>query len=333
MKVIASHNGLKAAQYAYELLSNGTSPLDACVEGVTLVEDDPEELTVGYGGLPNEDGVVELDAAVMDGPTHRGGGVAALQKIRNPTKVARLVMQQTNRVLLAGEGALQFAKANGFSEEELLTEQSRAMWLYWRRSRSSVDDWTKPTEDEASLDVQTWFEKHFYGSSIPEGSRLSTDKGNQPSDITGTVHLAAIGKSGDMACATSTSGHAFKIAGRVGDSPILGAGLYVDNDTGTCGSIGNGEANLQHLASFATVELMRSGMTPVDAGLELLGRVARKAQPEDLDGQGHPRFNLQLFVMTKDGTHAGVAMFGTKHIAVADENGSRLEPCTVLLTR
>jgi len=332
MKVIASHNGLKAAQHAYQLLSEGASPLDACVEGITLVEDDPEELTVGFGGLPNEDGVVELDAAVMDGPTHRGGGVAALQKIRNPTKVARLVMQQTNRVLLAGVGALRFAKANGFVEENLLTEQSRAMWLYWKRSRSNFDDWKTPGEEEASLDVQAWFEKHFYGSTIPEGSRLSKSKADKSSSITGTVHLAAIDKNGDMACATSTSGHAFKLAGRVGDSPILGAGLYVDNDVGTCGSIGNGEANLQHLSSYAVVELMRSGTKPVEAALELLQRVAGKAQPRQLDEQGCPNFNLQLFVLSKEGLHAGVAMSGSKQIAVADETGARLERCTPLFT-
>src|ERR1700730_7491455 len=222
MKVIASHNGLHAAEQAYALLAAGRSPLDACVEAATIVEDDPDELSVGYGGLPNEDGVVELDAAVMDGPTHRGAGVAAVRGIRHPTQVARLLMQQTDRVLLVGEGALRFALANGFVEENLLTEKSRAMWLHGRRSRAYPGDWLPPRSHEVELDVQAWFEKHFYGA-------------------TGTVHFAAINPQGEMACATSTSGHALKLAGRVGDSPILGAGLYVDNAIGSCGSIAWGE--------------------------------------------------------------------------------------------
>lgn len=310
MKVIASHNGWKAASRAFELLTAGQSPLDAVVAGVTLVEDDPQDLTVGYGGLPNEDGVVELDAAVMDGRTHRGGAVACLRNVRHPTQVARLVMQQTNRVLLAGEGALRFARANGFPEEDLLTDKARRMWLHWKRTRSAVDDWTPPATHEAELDVKTWFEKQFYGG--------------------GTVHVSALDAAGDLACATSTSGHAFKLAGRVGDSPILGAGLYVDNDVGSCGSIGHGEANLQHVSSFAAVELMRAGRSPAEAGLEVLRRVVAKCPANQRDEQGRPTFNLQFFLLAKDGTHAGVALWGPKRIAVSDERGTRLEECVPL---
>ena len=323
MKVIASHNGLQATALAYQLMKDGRAALDACVEGVTLVEDDPEDLTVGYGGLPNEDGVVELDAAVMDGGTHRGAGVAALQKIRHPTKVARLLMQQTNRVLLVGEGALRFARANGFVEENLLTEKARKMWLHWKRTRSSVDDWLPPPGDETDLDVRTWFDKKFYGS--PSGTARASQSG--------TVHIAALDKHGDLACATSTSGHAFKIAGRVGDSPILGAGLYADNDVGSCGSIGHGEANLEHLSSFAAVELMRGGKPPRDAGLDVLQRIARKCRAEQRDAQGRPKFNLQLFLLAKDGCHAGVALWGPKQIAITDAAGTRLEDCASLFDR
>ncbi len=331
MKVIASHNGLLAAQVAYEKLRQGAAALDACIAGVTLVEDDPAELTVGFGGLPNEDGVVELDAAVMDGRTHRGGGVAALRNIRHPAQVARLVMERTTRVLLVGEGALKFALANGFREENLLTEQARRMWLYWKRTRSQHDDWTTPSADEADLDVQRWFEMNFYGSSDPEGAKVDGTKPQPKSaEITGTVHIAAIDARGDLACVTSTSGHAFKIAGRVGDSPILGAGLYVDNDIGTCGSIGNGEANLENLSSFAAVELMRGGKSPQQAGVEILQRVANKARPYQRDSHGRPDFNVQLFLMSKDGAHAGAALWHGKQIAVADEHGVRLEACTPL---
>lgn len=326
MKCIASFNGLEAAIRARDLLKAGSSPLDACVEGVTLVEDDPEEMTVGFGGLPNEDGVVELDAAVMDGRSHRGGGVAGLRGVRNPARLARLVMQQTSRVLLSGEGALQFALANGFAEENLLTERARQMWLYWKRIRSKLDDWTDPPADEIDPEMQRWFEKHYFGAQDPEGSRII----NQ---ITGTVHCAALDGQGDMACVTSTSGHAFKMPGRVGDSPILGAGLYVDNEVGSCGSIGNGEANLENLSSFLAVELMRSGRSPVEAGLEALRRVRHKSHPPWLDEKGHPLFNLQLFLLSKDGRDAGVSMLPGKQMAVADEHGARLVDCTALLER
>ena len=314
MKTIASHNGLNAAERAWNLLQNGAAPLDAVVEGVTLVEDDPDELTVGYGGLPNEDGVVELDAAVMDGATHRGGAVAAMQGIRHPTKVAQLVMLQTKRVLLAGEGARRFALANGFQEEDLLTEKARRMWHYWRRRRSEVDDWHAPPDDEANLDAQRYFKQEFYKSG-------------------GTVHCAAVDADANMACATSTSGHAFKLAGRVGDSPILGAGLYVDNDVGSCGSIGHGEANMRHLSSFAVVELMRQGASPEEAGMEVLRRINAKSLPQERDEQGRANFNLQLFILGKDGSHAGVAMWGPKQIAVADEAGARREDCCALFQR
>jgi N4-(beta-N-acetylglucosaminyl)-L-asparaginase len=240
--------------------------------------------------------------------------VAGLRGIRHPTKVARLVMQQTKRVLLVGEGALRFALANGFQEEDLLTERARRMWLHWRRKRSSIDDWLDPAPDKADDDAQAYFDRKFYRTG-------------------GTVHVAAIDAQGNLACATSTSGHAFKLAGRVGDSPILGAGLYVDNDVGSCGSIGHGEANLENLSSFAVVELMRSGRSPMEAGMEAMRRLNAKAQPMLRDAQGRANFNLQLFILAKDGTHAGVALWGPKQIAVTDERGTRLEPCTALFTR
>lgn len=315
MKAIASHNGLQATVRAFQRLQQGGSPLDACVEGVTVVEDDPEELTVGYGGLPNEAGQVELDAAVMDGRTLRGAGVAGLKHVRHATRVARLVMEQTRRVLLVGDGALQFALANGFPREQLLTERARKMWLYWKRTRSQHDDWTAPVPDE-DLELQAWFDKHFYGP--PR---------NQPQ---GTVHCAVRGGSGDLACATSTSGHAFKMPGRVGDSPILGAGLFADNEAGSCGSIGHGEANMQHLSSFAVVELMRQGRSPQEAALELLRRIAGACPPEEQDEQGRPKFNLQLFVLHHSGEHCGVSLWPGKQLAVTDEQGSRLEDCTPL---
>jgi len=311
MKIIASHNGLEGTRRAFQSLGAGLSPLDACVEAATLVENDPDEITVGYGGLPNEDGVVELDAAVMDGRTHRAGAVAALRDIRNPTQVARLVMRHTNRVLLAGEGALKFALEHGFPQEETLTDQARRMWLHWKRTRGGRSDWLPPPEDERDLDVEAYFRNEF----------------DKPQ---GTVHFAAVDDAGDMACATSTSGHAFKIAGRVGDSPIVGAGLYVDNQVGTCGSIGRGETNMENLSSYAAVQLMAAGRSPLDAGLEVLRKLAGNASPRLLDDQGRAKFDLRLFLMAKDGRHASVCTWGPKQMAITDEQGTRLEDCTSL---
>lgn len=333
MKVIASHNGLKATQAAYDRLRDGASPIDAVVHGVTKIEDDPNEMTVGYGGLPNEDGVVELDAAVMDGATHRAGAVAGLQNIRHATAVAQMVMDRTRRVLLVGEGAKRFAIANGFPQEDLLTEKSRQMWLYWKRTRSKYDDWLAPHGTSSASDIERWFEKHFYGPESREGSSLEGREGSIQAEKTGTVHVAAISNELGMACATSTSGHAFKMAGRVGDSPIIGAGLYVDNEVGTCGSIGHGEANLENSTSFAAVELMRGGMSPQSAAEEVLRRVVNRSHPSELDDDGRPTFNLQVFVTNKLGECAGASIWGGKQFAVCDEQGNRLEPCIPLFTR
>lgn len=302
VKVISSGNGLEATKKAYEMIVAGADPLDACVAGVTIVEDDPKDNSVGYGGLPNEDGVVELDAAVMHGPTHQCGAVAALRNVKNPAQVARLVLKQTDHVLLVGEGALAFARAQGFPEQNLLTEESRKIWLYWRQTRGADDDWLPPPDSELDPAVRS----HF----------------GRP---TGTIHCAAMNADGDLSCVTSTSGLAFKLAGRVGDSPIVGAGLYCDNEIGSCGSTGRGEANLQNLSSMAAVELMRTGMSPQEAGLEILRRVAQHTVARLRDADGRPTFDLQFYLIAKDGSHAGVAMWGPKKFAITDVSGSRLE--------
>ncbi len=310
VQVISSDNGMAATRRAYERLVARADTLDAAIEGVSLVEDDPNDRTVGLGGLPNEDGVVELDAAVMHGPTHRAGAVAAMQRIRNPSQVARLVMQRSDHVLLVGDGALRFALAHGFVEENLLTEVSRKIWLHWRETHSSKDDWLPPPEGAIEPEVTDYFKRH-----------------------TGTIHCAALNASGDISCVTSTSGLAFKIAGRVGDSPIVGAGLYVDNAVGSCGSTGRGEANLQNLSSFAAVELMRSGMSPRDAGMEILRRVVERTEPRLRDAQGRPTFDVKFYLLAKDGRRAGVAMWGPAKYAVTDANGSRLEECVAMYQR
>ncbi len=310
VRVISSANGLDATRTAYEAILKGGDTLDACVAGVNLVEDDPNDTSVGYGGLPNEDGIVELDAAVMHGPTHQAGAVAALQNIKNPSKVAKLVMEQTDHVLLVGEGALKFARAHGFKEEDLLTERARKIWLYWRQSRDKDDDWIEPPDELLDPEVKTFFKRP-----------------------TGTIHCAGMNTNGDISCTTTTSGLAFKLAGRVGDSPIIGAGLYVDNAVGSSGSTGRGEANLQNLSCSTAVELMRGGRSPKEAGLEILRRIAANSVNRLRDKDGRPNFDLSFYLLAKNGDYAGVSMWGPAKFAITDEKGTRHEPCAVLFER
>lgn len=329
VRVIASANGLKATEKAYQLLIAGADTLEAAIEGVTLVENDPEDVTVGYGGLPNENGVVELDAAVMHGPTHRAGAVAALQRIRNPARLAKLVMEQTDHVLLVGEGASQFARANGFPEENLLTEKARKIWLYWKQTHSDRDDWLPPSIESLDPAVREFFK--LGDDHIPGASALQYRRSEAVERPTGTIHCACINAAGDISCTTTTSGLAFKMPGRVGDSPIIGAGLYVDNEIGSCGSTGRGEANLQNLSSMAAVELMRGGASPRDAGLEIMRRVVKHTTQQHLLGaDGKPNFGLKFYVLNKRGEYAGISLWGPTKFAVTDANGTRLEECVSL---
>jgi N4-(beta-N-acetylglucosaminyl)-L-asparaginase len=243
----------------------------------------------------------------MHGPTHRAGGVAALRNVRNPSQVARLVMDETDHVLLAGEGALAFARAHGFVEQNLLTEKARKIWLYWRQTRGPEDDWLPPPDDRLDPEVARFFRRP-----------------------TGTVHVAARNAAGEISCVTSTSGLAFKIAGRVADSSIIGAGLYVDNEGGSCGSTGRGEANLVNLGCHAAVELMRGGQAPREAGLEVLSRIAQRTPGRLQDTEGRPKFNLNYFLLARDGQYAGVSLRGPRQLAICEAAGPRLEPCTPL---
>ncbi len=322
---ISSANGLEATKKAYDMIQSGKDPLDSVVAGVAIVEADPADTSVGYGGVPNEEGVVELDAAVMHGPTHRAGAVASLRTIKHPAQVALKVMQLTDHVLLVGEGALQFARAMGFPEENLLTERARKIWLHWKLNHSKEDDWLAPPNEELDPETAEFFAQHR----VPV--QIAGQRHYQFRRPTGTIHCSAMNANGDISCTTSTSGLAFKIPGRVGDSPIVGAGLYVDNEIGSCGSTGRGEANLQNLCSFAAVELMRNGLSPRDAGLELCRRVAHHTRrPDLLDDQGRPNFGLKFYLLDKSGRHAGVTLWGPSQYAVTDAQGTRLEECAYL---
>ena len=301
--VISSGNGRNACERAMELLRQGADPVDAAVAGVNLVEDDPTDHSVGYGGLPNEDGVVELDACVMHGPTHKAGGVAALRNIRNPSSVATLVMRRTDHVLLVGEGALRFAKAHGFKEQELLTDEARRIWLKWKESHSDRDDWLYPEANE-------------------EAARRLGEDGIE--FTYGTINCCALTADGNLGGVTTTSGLSYKIPGRVGDSPIIGAGLYVDNDIGAAGSTGRGEANLQNCASFMVVEFMRNGMGPEEASLATLKRVAAKCEKRLLDANGYPDYGLSFYALRRDGVVGGATMRGEGTMAWHNGNECRL---------
>ncbi len=305
--VIASGNGLAAAAKAMELIKEGKDAVDAVVEGVVLVENDPRDNSVGYGGLPNEDGVVELDASVMHGPTGRGGAVAALQNIKNASRVAKLVMERSDHVLIVGAGALRFAKAHGFKEEDLLTDQSRAAWLKWKENLSDKDDWLPP-HDETTKDVSQVhqaYKRHY-----------------------GTINCNAVDLKGNLSGCTTTSGLSFKIAGRVGDSPIFGAGLWVDNEIGAAGSTGRGEANLLACSSVMVVEYMRDGKTPEAACLAACERIAKQTKMRRLlDDQGRPNFDVRFYAINKRGEYGSASIWsgGTFVVNTGDKESRKLE--------
>lgn len=310
-----------AVERAFEGITRGDDVLDALIAGVNIPELDPEETGVGYGGLPNADGVVQLDSCCMHGPLKRAGGVAAIEGVRTPSLVARAVMHQTDHHLIAGKGAQEFARQLGFEiEEDLNTETSRRLWLEWKR-RIDPGHWLDPSRrGRASLEAGMSMVRDGL---IPEHS------------FWGTINCDGISPSGDICGVTTTSGLAWKIPGRTGDSPILGAGLYVDNDIGAAGSTGRGEANLYNLSSFLIVENMRRGMAPLDAGMEALRRIqANTIEPRLLNSRGEPNFNVRFFVLNKQGEFAGVALYasGEAKYAVCTENGAGTRDLEPLLT-
>ncbi len=308
---LASGNGLRATEKAMELMGQGSDPLDAVIAGVNIIEEDPSDSSVGYGGLPNEDGVVELDASVMYGPTHMAGAVASLRNIKTPSRVAKLVMERTGHVLLAGEGALRFAKAHGFREEDLLTDKAREIWLKWKETLSDRDFWLSPDEKRTAAELKPYLE-HY-----------------------GTINCLAKNKDGGLAGVTTTSGYAFKIPGRVGDSPIIGAGLYVDNAIGAAGSTGFGEANLRTCASFLVVQFMSQGSSPEEACLKAMRVVAEKSmlQPRLLDSDGRPRFGHSFYGLNKKGEYGSASMWSGHNYAVHDGKENRLRESAYLYKR
>ena len=283
---VSSANGLRAVQKAFDMLLQGADTLDAVIEGVKIQELDPTDDSVGYGGLPNADGVVQLDASCMHGPTKRAGAVGALEGIKTPSEVAKLVLKYTNHIFLVGEGAKRFALQYGFKEEDLLTPHAREVWLHWRANLNPNDDY---------LDV-------------PETQDMSV----RP---TGTINCNAVTPQGDISSVTTTSGLAFKIPGRVGDSPIIGAGQYTDNEVGAAGSTGRGESNIKVCGGFLTVEFMRRGMKPTDACLETLKRVVQATEPRLLGPDRKPKFDLKFYAVNKRGDFGAASLYPANYAA------------------
>src|SRR5262245_9901292 len=327
--VISSANGhdytnggtVTCVEKAFSMMTSGTDVLEALVAGVNIVELDPRDNSVGYGGLPNADGVVQLDACCMHGPRKRAGGVAAIEGVKTPSLVAHKVMQETDHHLIAGKGAQEFARAMGFEIlPDLNTPESRKAWIEWKR-RTDPLHYLDPIKREAEF--------HRVMMELVAEGYVNANH------IYGTINCNGINANGDICGVTTTSGLSFKIPGRVGDSPILGAGLYVDNAVGAAGSTGRGEANLYGLSSYLVVELMRQGAHPKDAGMEALKRIkANTVEKRLLKPNGEPNFNVSFYVLNAAGEYAGVTMYAGEdtQYAVCTESGAKLLSLEPLLS-
>jgi N4-(beta-N-acetylglucosaminyl)-L-asparaginase len=327
--VVASANGQtrrnggprSCVETAYEKMMAGEDVLDALVAGVSIVELDPADTSVGYGGLPNADGVVQLDASVMHGPKKRAGAVGALEGVKTPAAVAKAVMDFTDHHLIVGKDAQTFARNMGFTiEDDLNTERSRRAWQEWKR-RSDPLHYLDPNRREAAL-------RDVMMSMVADGI---VDENH----IYGTINCNGVNARGEVCGVTTTSGLAWKIPGRIGDSPILGAGLYVDGTVGAAGSTGRGEANLFSLCSMLIVEEMRRGRHPKDAGMEACRRIQQNTiEQRLLNDRGLPNFNVNFYVLNAKGDYAGVALYSPGQggqFAVCDAKGARLERIEPLL--
>jgi len=324
--VISSANGnrfknggsVTAVQKAFTMMTGGADVLDSVIAGVNIVELDPLDDSVGYGGLPNADGIVQLDSSVMHGPKKRAGAVGALEGVRTPSLVAKAVLEETDHHLIVGKGAQDFARGMGFKiEDDLNTENSRKQWLEWKRR----------TDPQHYLDPKKRAEVgHRVALEMLAEGKLREE------NLHGTINCDGINSRGEICGVTTTSGLAWKIPGRLGDSPILGAGLYVDGAVGAAGSTGRGEANLFNLCSFVIIEEMRRGATPKDAGMEVLKRIQNNTiEKRLLNSRGLPNFGINFYILNAKGEYAGVTMYEGSQFAICNENGPQTLKAEALL--
>lgn len=344
--LICANNGYAYAEGAYTSLKSGTDTLDVGIEVVKGPENDPNDDSVGLGGLPNEEGVVELDACCMHGPTRRAGAVGAVRNIKNVSMVSKAVFQNTGHVMLVGEGAEKFAVAMGFPRENLLTDRSRKIWLLWKEFNSDRDWWGPgmadpswhPPAEAAKPQAELWRDR------IEHLRRRAADLGIEPDfqlaavrrvlfPPTGTIHCSVLNEKGEMSGITTTSGLAFKLPGRVGDSPIIGAGCYTDQDVGSAGATGSGEENIKVAGAHTIVENMRRGMSPQEAGVEVLKRIVRNYNG---DMTKLRYMDMTYYILRKDGAYAGVSLWegysaGHPHKFTVHDGTLRSEVATPLL--
>jgi len=316
--VISSANGIRGVARAYDMIARqNADTLDAIIAGVNIQELDPDDQSVGLGGLPNEEGVVQLDASCMHGPTKRAGAVGALEDISTPSLVAKAVMDYTDHIMLVGAGAKKFALEMGFKEQNLLTEKSRRDWLRWKACLNPADNWLDTRSDSAP----------------PRTASVPFDDPLHVKFTTGTINMNAVNAAGDLSSVTTTSGLSWKVPGRVGDSPIIGAGQYCDNTVGAAGSTGRGEANIKTCGAFLTVEFMRQGMSPDAACMKTIDRVIAMTERRLLDERGRPLFDLQFYALAKDGRFGSATAYEGARFAVADSRGARLIPMPFRFSR
>jgi N4-(beta-N-acetylglucosaminyl)-L-asparaginase len=322
--IISSANGLHALGNGMDILKKGGDTLDAVIATVTVVEDDPNDTSVGYGGLPNEEGEVELDASCMHGPTGRAGSVAAVRRIKNVARLAQTVMQKTNHVMIVGDGARRFAIAEGFEDQNLLTDSTRKIWLAWKASSSF--NW------RPGIDSPEW-KDHISAIFDGDPEKIAFAERVIARPPTGTIPCMAVDEKGDISATTTTSGLAWKIPGRVGDSPIIGAGCCVDNEVGAAGSSGKGEENIKISGGHTIIEMMRKGTSPQDACLEAMHRVAHNYKN---DKKKLATFHIFFYALNKDGVHGAASLWNNAYsnkpasYAVHDGGQARLAKCAPL---
>src|SRR5450755_2313182 len=312
--MVCANNGVNYLDAAFAFLKGGGDTLDAALRVVKGPEDDPNDDSVGLGGLPNEEGVVELDACCMHGPTRRAGSVGGVRNIKNVSLVSKAVMEHTGHVMLVGEGAERFAVALGFPRENLLTERSRKIWLLWKEQHSTDDWWGPGLADphfKPPATSELWEERierlnaHAARLGIEPEFRMAAIR-RVLSPPTGTIHCSALNDKGEISGCTTTSGLAFKLPGRVGDSPIIGAGCYTDQDIGSAGATGSGEENIKVAGAHTIVENMRRGMSPLEAGTDALKRIVRNYNND----MSRLKFmDMTYYILRKDGAYGCVSLW------------------------